>query len=97
MIKKTFILGIGFALAFGLCIGMTGCGEKAPYDGLKLDDYIKVGQYKGLEVEKPTIKVSKDDVQAKIDEALEAASESKSLGKDDEIKKGDTVNIDYVG
>ncbi|MDO5491827.1 MAG: trigger factor [Bacillota bacterium] len=97
MSKKSVILGLSMAIALGLCMGLAGCGEKAPYAGLKYDEYIKVGQYKGLPVEKITVNVTGEDVQKKIDEALQAAGEKKDLNKKDKIGDGDTVNIDYVG
>lgn len=98
MSKRSVILGLSMAVVLCLCMGLSGCGdEKNPYDGINYDDYIKVGQYKGLPVETVKVKVTDEDVQAKIDEALEAAAKSEDLGEDDEIKDGDTVNIDYVG
>ena len=94
--KLTLIISIISIAA--LCVSLTACGNSDDiYSGLKMEDYIKVGKYKGLETEAVEVKVSKEDVQAKIDEALAAAATETELGKDDAIKKGDTANIDFSG
>lgn len=75
---------------------LTGCGKSAQYD-YNLDDYIKVGEYKGLKYEKPEeISVSDKEVQKAIKEDLEGAKYLKDV-KDDKVHDGDTVNIDYKG
>ena len=79
------------------CMILSACGQKLPYDGLNMDDYIKVGEYKGLTVEADYDKVTDEDVKAKIDEALSQAGTPEDLKKGDEIKDGDTANIDFVG
>lgn len=76
----------------------TGCGSKDnPYSGMNLNDYIKVGQYKGIEVKKTDVKVTKQQMGDAIREALDAAKTSEDLKKGDKIKDGDTLNIDYSG
>ena len=98
MKKKIIKIGTVVTALACLCIGMTACGSADNiYSGLDLDDYIKVGKYKGLEVEPVEVKVGKEDVQAKIDEALSAAATETELGDDEKIKKGDTANIDFSG
>ena len=98
MKKRVITLAMSLALAVVLCLGLGACGNSdGVYSGLKFDDYIKVGKYKGLEVEPVEVKIGKEDVQAKIDEALSKAATDKELGKDEEIKDGDTANIDFSG
>ena len=98
MRKRVLKLGTAIAASAILCLGMAGCGNSNDiYSGLNLDDYIKVGEYKGLSVAPVEVKVSKEDVQAKIDEALSAAATEKELGEKEKIKEGDTANIDFSG
>ena len=98
MKKRVLKLAIGVASAALICVGTAGCGNSDDiYSGLNLDDYIKVGEYKGLTVEPVEVKISKEDVQAKIDQALQEASTEKELGEDEPIKNGDTANIDFSG
>lgn len=98
MKKRLSTVGVGLIVAAMLCMGLGGCGNSNDiYSGLNLDDYIKVGEYKGLTVEPIEVKVGKEDVQQKIDEALSAASTEKELGEDEPIKNGDTANIDFSG
>ncbi|MDO4746074.1 MAG: trigger factor [Bacillota bacterium] len=93
MRNKMLIIAAAVMMMFGL----TACGSEASYEKLDLDDYIKVGKYKGLEVDGFTIKVTEDEVQAQIDSELEASAAPQELDKGTVLKDGDTVNIDYVG
>lgn len=72
---------------------MTGCGGTKSSDGVKLDNYMKMGEYKGVEVSKADIEIKTNDT---IKQILDANSsyEEITTGK---VKNGDTVNIDYVG
>ncbi|MBR3772364.1 MAG: trigger factor [Clostridium sp.] len=58
--------------------------------------YVELGQYKGMEVEKELGQVEPADLQRKIDEILQSSTTKERI-KEGTIKKGDTVNIDYVG
>ena len=79
-------------------LGLTACGEDDDlYSGLNLDEYLKVGDYKGVKAEKIEVKVSKAEIGDAIVADLKAAAEEKKLKKGTEVKEGDTVNIDYVG
>ena len=93
MKKKLFVLGTCAMMAFGL----TACGSSMSYDDYDLNEYIEVGEYKGLTVAPYSVSVTEDEIQAQIDSQLEAAVETKTLDEGDKIKSGDTVNIDYVG
>lgn len=79
-------------------LGLTACGNDVNlYSGLKLDDYLKVGEYKGVKAAKVEVKVEKSDIADAILEDMEAAAQEVALKKGDEVKNGDAVNIDYVG
>ncbi len=88
-----------------MALSMAACGSSstssegvvASYSDINLDDYITVGEYKGLKVAPYVIKVSKEEIQAAVDKDLDAAKEKKELDKGAELKDGDTANIDYVG
>ena len=98
MKRRTILTGCTMLLGILLCLGLAACGgEKMQYDGLKLDDYITVGEYKGLEVDGYKIKVSEAEIQEKVEAALKENQQNKKLGKDKKLKKGDTANIDYTG
>ena len=58
------IAALGLALVFVL--SFTACGGNMPYGNYDLEDYIKVGEYKGLEVEKYSIDVTEDEVKEEI-------------------------------
>lgn len=94
MKKKLFCLVS--SLVMTVCL--TACGSSGvSYDKYDLDEYIKVGEYKGLKVAGFSVKVTDDEVEAQIKSELEAASSSQKIAANDTIKSGDTVNIDYVG
>lgn len=93
MKKKLFVI----SACICLMLGLTACGASVSYDDLDLDEYIEVGDYKGLEVAGFTVEVTEDEIQAQIDSELEAAAASEEIPKGDVIADGDTVNIDYVG
>ena len=93
MKKKLFVI----SACICLILGLTACGASVSYDDLDLDEYIKVGKYKGLETEAFTVEVTDEEIQAQIDSELEAAAASEEIPKGDVIADGDTVNIDYVG
>lgn len=58
---------------------------------------VKLGQYKGLTIEKETAAVTDEDVQAEIELARDRASRLVEAAEGYEAKKGDTVNLDFVG
>ena len=90
---------LSITLVIALFMGMTACGDKVsdPYKNIDLDEYIEVGEYKGVTVNKlPEKKVTKKDVDNEIEKRLNFKATTKEVieGK---AKKGDTVNIDYSG
>lgn len=66
------------------------------YDYLNYGKYINLGKYKGLTYTKQSTSVSDKEVKAEIQSRLQASSSSEKVKKG-KVKKGDTVNIDYVG
>lgn len=88
MKKKTVLLFAGL-LACSVMLG--GCaGNEAS------NDYVKVGGYKGIEVDKVDDKqeVSDEDVDNYIDTVRK---QNMTEDKDASAEEGDTVNIDFVG
>lgn len=87
------------ALALAVCLlgtmGLTGCGSK-PYSKYDLSEYVKVGEYKGLEMEPIKVSVSDEEVDAQVETNVEntKTTEKKEEGK---VAKNDKVNIDYEG
>lgn len=88
-------------LVLAMCLltiaGLTACGSSVSYENLDLDEYIEVGEYKGLKTTGFTVEVTEDEIQTHIDGELEAAATNQKIAKDEAIMNGDTVNIDYVG
>ena len=99
MKRRTILTMMMLVLGVVLSIGLSACGESSDtqYSGLNLDDYLTVGEYKGLEVDDYNIKISNQEIQERVDQALEAATENTDLNKDDELESGDTANIDFSG
>ncbi len=62
---------------------------------LDMDSYITVGNYKGLKLEKTITIATQDDVEAEIEGLLETYPVE--VTDRTEVKKGDTVKMDYVG
>lgn len=63
----------------------------------KVTDYVKLGDYKGLEVTYPAVlEVTDEDVQQYIQDELEGNTEYEEV-KDRAAEVGDVVNIDYTG
>ena len=94
MKKRLFVLAVSLIMI--ACL--TACSSSSvSYDGLDMSEYIKVGEYKGLEVSAFTVEVTEDEIQAQIDSELEAAASTEEIAGDDTVADGDTVNIDYVG
>lgn len=93
MKKKLLITGI----CFMMLLGLSACGTLVSYDDYDLEEYIKAGEYKGVEAEPVSVSVTEDEVKARIDSNMQAAKTTKDLDKKTPIADGDTVNIDYEG
>ncbi|SFQ14822.1 trigger factor [Lachnospiraceae bacterium XBB1006] len=65
----------------------------ADYD---MKDYVTLGEYRGIEVEVPTVKVDKELVIQAINQALTQYPDYEKTDKK-VVEKGDVANIDYEG
>lgn len=96
--KKRLSLVLSLILVFSLIL--TACGDKqdftVPYSEYKLSDHIKLGEYKGLEMQKVDTTVTPDELDVEISKRLELAKEAIEV-KTGVVKQGDVVNIDYTG
>lgn len=63
----------------------------------KVEDYIKLGQYKGVEVSVAPASVSEEDILTAIQSELGANGATLEEVTGRAVKLGDTVNIDYEG
>lgn len=78
-------------------MGLTGCGNSdKPYGSYDLSEYVKVGEYKGLEMEEIQVSVSEEEVDTQVKANVENTKTPQQIKKGAVID-GDTVNIDYEG
>ncbi|MEE0515635.1 MAG: trigger factor [Emergencia sp.] len=96
MKKKLFAAGLIGVLCLSSALALSGCGEKQPYSDYDLSEYVKVGEYKGLEYKKVTPSVSEKEVQEEIDSRLKSHAKTEEV-KEGTVEDGDTLNIDFVG
>lgn len=87
---KKILLGIVVSAAV---VGMVGCGKDKESNKYKDKDKVTLGKYKGIEVEKPSTVPTDEEIESQITEYLHSL-EDKGIKK---VKKGDNVNIDFVG
>ena len=95
---------LSIALVLALTVGMVACGGKdfVGNYSYKLDDFVTLGDYKGLEYKATAtaVSVSEEEIQLEISNRLAAAkgtgqySEKSKTGK---IENGDIANIDFEG
>ena len=89
---KKKLLSLGLALVFML--SMVSCSK--PYGDYNLDEYIKVSEYKGLQVEKVKVNVTDKDIDEEIDNRLSEAATTENV-TEGTVAKGDVITINYVG
>ena len=92
MYKK--ITAIALALVF--VFSFAACGRTLPYDDYDLEEYITVGNYEGMEVEKYTIEVTDEEVEEEINNRLQLAATTSEV-EEGVVEDGDTIIIDFVG
>lgn len=109
MKKRNYILAVSMLTMMAV---LTGCGEKdtknvnkaeSPQDtvqddvlNVKASDYVKLGDYKGVEVTYPSVaEVTEEDVQLAIEDVISENSEYKEVDRASKVE--DVVNIDYTG
>ena len=73
----------------------TGDGSVLSYD-FDLDPFIKVGQYKGVEITPDPVSVTEDEIDERLNMILQQATEYETV-TEGTVKDGDTVNFDYAG
>lgn len=73
---------------------LTGCDSGKL--NLNPDDYIQLGQYKGLEIVKASYEVSQDDIDDELNTLAAAYAEEEKV-TDGKVEMGDIANIDYEG
>lgn len=96
MRKKMLSVGLIVVLTVGAMTMMTGCGEKEPYSGYDFSEYVKVSDYKGLEYEEIQVSVSDEEVEAEIQDRLQASSETVSV-ETGIVEDGDVINVAFEG
>ena len=89
---------LALVLALTMVLTAAGCGnsepENRPYD-YNLEEYVTVGQYKGLEYTDFEVEVTDGDVDAALEEILAAFASSTEV-TEGTVKSGDYVNITYT-
>lgn len=99
---KTGIFKITLAMALIISLlGATACvggGLKYddPYAKYKLEEYVTIGEYEGIEITKPVVTVSKEEVKSEIDARVAEKTTEEHI-KEGVAESGDKVNISYVG
>lgn len=66
-------------------------------DEYNVDDYIELGQYKGLKVKTAPVEVTEDDMVIAIQQDLAASGKELVEITGESAKLGDTLNIDFEG
>jgi trigger factor len=101
--------GMGIKMKKGICIagiflamglGLMGCQAKNTSSGLSKvnpDDYILLGEYKGVEIQVDTAGVTDENVEDMIQRELRAESKERIEITDRPIERGDIVNITFTG
>lgn len=84
-----------FAITSLFICMLAGCSGSV--SSIKALDYIELPEYKGLNVERLNTVVTDEDVQSELDAVALSLAKKKEVTDRDIVKKGDTVNIDYVG
>ena len=88
--KKRLILLVGI-LTLSLII--TGCGVKGATYNYDLNNYVTIGQYKGIEISKAEIETN---TQTAVD-TLISNNSTEETATEGTVEDGDSVNINYAG
>ena len=67
------------------------------FNEINADEYVTLGDYKGLEVVSTVKTISDEEVESSIQYMLSMSGELKEVTDRDVIENGDVANIDYVG
>lgn len=73
-------------------------GETAQYETINIDadEYMELGEYKGLTVESAVVEVTDEEVEEQVELLAQDYCEYKEITDRDTIKKKDYVNMDYT-
>ena len=93
--KKILSIVLILTMCLGLIATFTGCGEKDPYaEGLS--EFITLPDYNKYTVEVPNVEITDTDIDAKIQENLEAVAKTETV-KEGTVDEGDTVVVAFDG
>ena len=97
-LNKTIRTALAVMLAMAVTLTAAGCGNeepvKKPYD-YNLEEYIKVGEYKGLEYTAFEVEVTDEEVDAAIEDVMSEYTTQTKVNEGT-VKSGDYVNIKYT-
>jgi trigger factor len=96
---KSMKKGIILVTTMFMLLLVTGCGKKNDITkdlGYKVSDYVKLGDYKGVEVVLDSTEVTDEDIDAAIQADIEQFTTVEQIKKGT-IADGNTVNIDFDG
>ena len=88
--KKWLILLVG---ALTLSLILSGCGVKGATYDYDLNNYVTLGQYKGVEV-------SVEEIETKMQETIDSlldSNKTEEVVTEGKVAYGDSVNINYTG
>lgn len=81
-------------LILAMATMISGCGGSSkPYD-FDLSEYVKVGDYKGIEYDTIKVEITEKQIDEKIEEVLQKYSDQTEL-KEGTVKNGDYVKLSY--
>ena len=97
--KGLLILALAGVLALTGGCGKKETTESAGEESSTLSDakLIKLGNYKGVEIEAISTEVTDEEMQEQIDSLLAAYPEVRPVEGKTIVEEGDTVDIDYAG
>lgn len=94
---KKKVLAAALVVCLIAVTGLTGCGgSDKPYSKYDLSEYVKTGEYKGLEMEKISVSVSDEEVDTQVKANVENTKTTEQVKKG-KVAKNDVVNIDFEG
>lgn len=96
MNKKILITGIGAVVVLaGIIAAVLLWPKDQPYD-YDLSEYVKVGDYKGLDYSIAEESVTDDEVDTEIDSRLQSAATTETV-TEGKVEDGDSINIAFAG
>lgn len=97
-LNKTIRMGLALMLVLAMAVSAAGCGnsepEVKPYD-YNLEEYVSVGEYKGLEYTSFEVEVTDEEVEEAIEEVLADYTTQTEINEGT-VKAGDYAGIKYT-